>query len=557
MGQDKVKSVQCDSSKGVYCANWGLKRRFYRPVQLCLGIKMGHARPVPPRSMKTSHLARNTAEVKESIFVPCLESPQSVSERLRSLFTTSCVPKNGFETSTKVEGILSRIDQQAGKHANLGGVLRSMDSGKLELYSCFHRQLKSQIAAKALTLKVLNLCLTKYHFLSRSSTLVSKPFGLLVDPCNGCNLACPGCVHSNRARALNVFQWKPGIVAPARVSEFLHRYGPTGIQTLFCNYGEPLLNPDTSKYIRWAKGYLMKTWLSTSLSVPHFDPSAYVASGLDYISLSIDGATQSTYERYRRNGDLGLVFRNLRGLVDAKVGSGKRTPRICWQYLAFEHNMHEISLAIEIARDLGVDEFRIARPFDVSWDDPETRAANVQSSIQLFNVSAESDLFDNWIPFCGEIDSEAIEMEFDASWIDRVPKGYLDRDRAEVRCAHTCQWLYKDITMDAHGRIFPCAGAPKVGSSAFLFSELETGKRREEPFNCEKYLRARQFFADPKAWVRNGGLENGNDDPYCANCDWIENQKRPDIGNEQAEQYLKSVGLNLFSEESCRILCAW
>ena len=507
---------------------------------------MGHERRRSSPFMESSDPARYTANLKNCDFGAILRSLHGVSERSRSFFTTSIV-----------ERILSSIDQQAAKHANLGGVLKSMDTGKQALFSCFNRQLKSEVAAKALTLKVLNLCLTKYHFLNRSSTLVSKPFGLLVDPCNGCNLACPGCVHSNRARALNLFQWKPGMVATERVCEFLHRYGPTGIQTLFCNYGEPLLNPDTPKFIRRAKGYLMQTWLSTNLSVLRFDPAAYVASGLDYIILSIDGVTQATYEKYRRNGDLQLVFRNLRSLVDAKIGSDKRTPRICWQYLAFEHNAHEIPLAIKIARDLGVDEFRIVRPFDVSWDDPDTRPANVQPSILEFSVNAESDVIDNCIPFYDELDSESIENDFDANWIDKLPKGYLERERPEGRSAHTCHWLYKDITMDAHGRIFPCAGAPKLGSAAFLFSELETGRRSEELFNSEKHLRARQYFADRKACARNGGLENANEDPYCLNCDWVENQKKPDIGNEQAEQYLKRFGRDLFSEESRRIICTW
>jgi MoaA/NifB/PqqE/SkfB family radical SAM enzyme len=506
----------------------------------------------------SSDPAKHTADLQHSVVAASPGFLDSVPG-FRSFLGAASVPeKPNVPAHTTVERILRSIDQQTAQHANLGGLLRSLDGGKPNLFSCFHRHMNSAVAAKALTLKVLNLCLTKYHFLRRSGTLLSKPFGLLVDPCNSCHLACPGCVHSQRARALNLFQWKPGMAAPSRVGEFLSRYGPTGIQTLFCNYGEPLLNPDTPKFIRRAKGYLLPTWLSTSLSVPRFDAEAYVASGLDYMVLSIDGATQATYEKYRRHGDLQLVFRNLRSLVDAKTRSGRKTPLICWQYLAFEHNVHEIALAIDLARDLGVDLFKVSRAFDVSWDDPDTRTANVPPSIQEFGAKSE---IDNLSPFYDELDSEAIEREFDAHWIDKLPQGYVERDGPpEGRRVHTCHWLYKDIIMDAHGRILPCAGAPTQDGS-LLFSHLEAGSRNaggpDELFNSEKYLRARQFFAAPSAYARKGGSESANDDPHCVNCDWFKNQTKPDIGNQHADQYLAGIGPDLFSEASRRILCAW
>ena len=146
----------------------------------------------------------------------------------------------------------------------------------------------------------------------------------------------------------------------------LKLYGPTAIAVYFCDYGEPLLNLNTPKLIRMAKSYLLATALSTSLSVRRFDPEAYVASGLDFMVLSIDGATQRVYERFRRNGDLELVFENVARLVDAKRRLRRRTPLLSWNFLAFEHNSHEIPAAERMARRLGVNYFRVVTPFDVS-----------------------------------------------------------------------------------------------------------------------------------------------------------------------------------------------
>ena len=240
--------------------------------------------------------------------------------------------------------------------------------------------------AEALTLKVLNLFLARYHFRARSASLLSRPFGLVIDPSNVCQLACPGCVHSNSNEALQLFDWPKGTLSENRLSALLKRYGPYAIGTLFYNYGEPLLNLNTPKLIRMAKTWLMGTAISTTLSVRKFDAEAYVESGLDFMGLSIDGATQSVYQRFRRNGDLQLVLDNLRKLVEAKRKLGKRYPVLAWNFLAFEHNAHEIPLAARMARKLGVDLFRVVQPFDVSWDDPEIRPAALKARrLQAFD----------------------------------------------------------------------------------------------------------------------------------------------------------------------------
>lgn len=64
---------------------------------------------------------------------------------------------------------------------------------------------------------------------------------------------------------------------PESVMEaLLAEHGPYAIHATFCNFGEPLLNRDTPKFIRLAKQYLVGTALSTNLSVPTFDAAAYV-----------------------------------------------------------------------------------------------------------------------------------------------------------------------------------------------------------------------------------------------------------------------------------------
>ena len=133
------------------------------------------------------------------------------------------------------------------------------------------------------------------------------------------------------------------------------------------------------------KSYLLRTALSTSLSVRRVKPDNRVESGLDFMVLSIDGATQPVYERFRRGGNLELVLGNIRKLVDAKRRLGRRTPVLSWNFLAFEHNLHEIRPAARWARKLVVDQFRVVNPFDVSWDGTEIWPAAVKARVGPFS----------------------------------------------------------------------------------------------------------------------------------------------------------------------------
>jgi len=456
--------------------------------------------------------------------------------------------------SLRVQEILSYIEEAISRRENIQDFIELLDISKPGLFRCMRND-NAPVVAKALTLKVLNLCLTKYHFLSRSPVLISRPFGLIVDPCNSCNLACPGCVHSTHAREVKLFEWKPGLLSESRMDHFLRLYGPYAVQTMFYNYGEPLLSPHTPHLIRQAKRYLTQTVLSTHIGVPKFDPAEYVNSGLDFMILSIDGATQPVYERYRKNGDIETVFRNIHDLVEARRDLTKQAPAIYWQFLAFEHNVHEIPIAIEKARQLGVDIFSVVLPFDVSWDDPEIHAAAVQPQILYLNPDAGTILLKNWNPFPESIEERIIDLEFDSPWGERRHMR-IEHDEFSTS-PHSCHWLYKDIVMDAHGSIFPCSGSPQRGGH-FVFRHIDdhtVDGRAGYLFNSERHRAARKFFSNGQKSDPTTTLEPG--DPFCFKCDWYWNQVNADIDNMQAESYLQVASPGLFTDQSLRMLCSW
>ena len=412
-----------------------------------------------------------------------------------------------------------------------------LENHKQEVHRLLLRHF-SPLAAKALTLKILNLHLAKYHFQSRDSVLLSRPFGLVVDPSNVCQLACPGCVHSNRSEALKLFDWSNGTLGEDRFHALLRLYGPSAIGIYFCNYGEPLLNLNTPKLIRRAKSYLMATALSTSLSVRRFDAKAYVESGLDLMILSVDGATQPVYETFRRNGNLELVIDNIRSLVEAKRLLGRRTPVLSWNFLAFEHNKHEIPAAERMARKLGVNLFRVVNPFDVRWDDPNVRPAAVKPSVKRLDWTSITNPPENWNPFPELLDATAIESAFASSWSAPDEAG-------APSSGHTCHWLYKNMVMDAHGRIMPCCGAPRPDTN-LVFADFE--RSNGDSFNSERYRQARSFFREERAPA-------DGDSPFCTQCEW--DHTTVNIGSPEIRRYFRAANAGLFDRRSVGMLADW
>ncbi|MFN8543116.1 MAG: radical SAM protein [Candidatus Binatia bacterium] len=200
--------------------------------------------------------------------------------------------------------------------------------------------------------RVLNCYLSRIEHGRLRTRLASYPIRLVVEPTNVCNLRCPACFTGDgqvgRARTPLAFD---------AYERLLAEVGPYLLQIEFCNWGEPLLAKQIVPMIAAAHRYGISTDASTNLSVPldAAGAEALVASGLDLLGVSLDGARQETYEQYRIGGKIDLVLENCRLLRDAKRRLGSRTPRMVWCFHAFPHNLGDVERAQAMARDLDMD----------------------------------------------------------------------------------------------------------------------------------------------------------------------------------------------------------
>ncbi len=372
--------------------------------------------------------------------------------------------------------------------------------------------------AKLMLLKVGNLLVARHGFHHRHTVLAARPTQIMLDPSNTCQLHCPGCVHCPRANGMvpdpsgerSSFDWPKGMMEPEVFDRIMSDQGPFAFASILYNYGEPLLHRQFPAMVRHAKALGMYTWTSSNLSFT-FDVDAVIGSGLDLLTMSVDGTSQETLQRYRRRAKYALCLANMRDLVAAKRRAGGG-PHLVWQFLTFEHNRHEIAAAIDLAQQIGVDELNVGTPFDVSWDDPTLSVH--QSDLAKRYVFNEDHRLTRPIATADMvIDTASLDRLLAESHVDRLNRlGIAEEPSRAGR--PTCDWLYQNVTFDAAARVMPCCAAPTT-TSHLHFATLEGDS--DGITNSDAFRRARLSIVDRAAYDTETKASVGRE-PYCADC---------------------------------------
>ncbi len=181
------------------------------------------------------------------------------------------------------------------------------------------------------------------------------PITISVEPTTACNLRCPECPSGLRA-----FTRPTGNLKEDFFRDTLAQLHDTLMYIIFYFQGEPYINPKFLEMVSHAHQKGIYTITSTN---GHFlnDANAKktIESGLDRLIISVDGATQETYEAYRKEGKLESVLQGARNVVKWKRELQSATPHIIFQFLVVQHNEHEIETIYQMAKDIGIDEVKL------------------------------------------------------------------------------------------------------------------------------------------------------------------------------------------------------
>ena len=122
----------------------------------------------------------------------------------------------------------------------------------------------------------------------------------------------------------------------------------------FTGGGEPLLQPRLAEWIGDAKSCGCETGVLTNgLLLNREMAKKLITAGLNWICVSIDGATKEEYERIRRGSSFEKVCENLAGVAKLRANE---TPMIMINFVMMSGNLHQLEHIVRLAAQLGVDQ---------------------------------------------------------------------------------------------------------------------------------------------------------------------------------------------------------
>jgi len=268
-------------------------------------------------------------------------------------------------------------------------------------------------------------------------TSVPLPTHLQVEITSACNLRCTMCLVSYRppvnklagAMPLELFRRLVGDLPDVR------RITLQGL-------GEPLLSPFLLDMIRTAVQRGVRVGFNSNATLLSRRRSdELVASGVDWLHVSLDGASARTYEKVRGGARFATVVDNLAGLVAAKRAAGSATPWVRVVFVAMRDNVEELPELVRLLASIGVDELRVQ---NLSHSFSDTDPAGQYAEIRAF--TAEQALWTGSPAFA----------EAEAAAAGTGLRLRLPSVPTVEPTARGCDWPWEAVYVTSAGAVQPC-----------------------------------------------------------------------------------------------------
>lgn len=274
---------------------------------------------------------------------------------------------------------------------------------------------------KGLTIrKIYNVFLVYFSYffsiLFKSPKRWGYPLSLSVEPTATCNLHCPQCPSGTGE--LTRFR---GNIDFSLYKKIIDESAPYLFNLILYFQGEPFLNNDIFNLIEYAS-VKKKIFTVTSTNAHFIDKKTaekVVLSGLDKIIISLDGATQETYEKYRKGGQFETVVSGIKNLVSQRKKLNSKTPIIVIQFLVFKFNEHETAAVKKLCKELKADKLEL-------------------KSAQIYDFKKNSDL----IPSIGKY--------------SRYRKNIEGEYEIKSKLKNRCRRLWEASVITNMGEVLPC-----------------------------------------------------------------------------------------------------
>ena len=192
-----------------------------------------------------------------------------------------------------------------------------------------------------------------------------RPLEAYVEVSARCNLRCPMCAITADPRYAPTSK-RPALLTP-ELFDRLEPFFSTLVRVHLFGLGEPVLNPHLPEWVERLSRRGVEVWVTTNATlVDGLKAESLARAGLARVTVSIDGATKETYERFRPPARFEHVVRGIRALGAARRRFGK--PRLFLSMVGMASNLAELPQLVDLCSDAGGDGVYLEELY--GWPDP-------------------------------------------------------------------------------------------------------------------------------------------------------------------------------------------
>lgn len=350
-----------------------------------------------------------------------------------------------------------------------------------------------------------------------------------VEPTNACNLECRTCVR-------HVWDEPRGMMSRGIYEQILKgiQAFETRPMVFFGGFGEPLTHPEILTMVSEAHEAGARTELITNgILLDGAMARGLIKAGLDFLWVSIDGATPESYLDVRLGNELPGIIENLRQLRRLCFGIYNQGPMLGIAFVAMKRNLHDLPEVVRLGHKLGANKFHVSNVLPYT-EEMQTEALYDQSlwesnfrfeRVTIPRMDALPELLSAWEKLLRRSDWQALMKRDFNKPFDTCP--FIEQGSVSIR------W---------DGKVSPCLpllhphesylGQTHRKNQAYFVGSLEDESLKqawENPQHVRLRERLQEFDFSPCTICSSCEMVEGNEEdcfgnelPTCGGCLWAQ-----------------------------------
>jgi MoaA/NifB/PqqE/SkfB family radical SAM enzyme len=290
------------------------------------------------------------------------------------------------------------------------------------------------------------------------------PTEIQVEVTGACNLACRMCLVRYRPK-LGKRQGAMCFHTFKKIVDDLPALEKVTLQGL----GEPLLAPDLFTMIEYAAGRGVRMGFNTNGTLLTPERSErLIRGGLDWLHVSLDGASAETYEDIRAGSDFDRVRANVQALVETKRRLRADRPRLMLVFVAMRRNIHELPLLVRLAAEWEVGALwvqNLSHSFDDTDPSGSYREIRIYAEEEALWSDEDKSAAAETFGVAGAL-AEELGLELRLPHLEELSHG-----EAQGVASPACHWPFSGTYITHDAKVQPCCMV--MGSDRAVLGDAE------------------------------------------------------------------------------------